>query len=103
VSLEFKTWRVVCTDTELPTGVTVVCEDEEHPEDEPRNVCDCCTQYVYFEAWNENAAAELCDALNARTQLHDYVEQLRDAVDQRGEASGSTVEDMVYELLEYKP
>jgi hypothetical protein len=60
-------WRVVCTDSESPDGVTPVCTRPEHPADDPDGVYDCCEQVTEWAG--VSLAAEMVRLLNAVPEL----------------------------------
>ena len=65
-------WRIVLTDTELPTGVAPVCSKPDvhammhggHPGDGDA-FDECCGADLVLECWSEVQAREVLDLLNA--------------------------------------
>lgn len=64
-------WRVVVTDTELPTGVSPVCSKPDvhamqhgGAPDDDEIYDECCTGDAILECWSEHAAREVLATLN---------------------------------------
>lgn len=64
-------WRIILTDTELPTGVSPVCpQPDVHAmmhggsPDDGESYDECCAAEIVLECWSEVAAREVLATLN---------------------------------------